>query len=122
VIQFYARTLRLTLESFKFLALMIALLPGHGLAVAQENRALSTPNTYFKLEKPRRILSKHQRWEVDQFPHTLSVLEMNRDEYRYWGWYGLNDGGGIGLARSKDLVHWAKYVKNPCSPTRAGPL
>jgi hypothetical protein len=43
----------------------------------------------------------------------LSVLETNRDEYRYRGWYGLNDGGGIGLARSKDLVHWAKYVKNP---------
>jgi hypothetical protein len=68
---------------------------------------------YFKLEQPREILSRHQRWEGDQFPHTLSILEINRDGFRYWGWYGLNDGGGIGLARSNDLVHWVKYQKNP---------
>jgi hypothetical protein len=40
-------------------------------------------------------------------------LQLNRDGFRYWGWYGLNDGGGIGLARSNDLVHWVKYRKNP---------
>ncbi|HZW80474.1 MAG TPA: hypothetical protein VFF50_08385, partial [Candidatus Deferrimicrobiaceae bacterium] len=43
----------------------------------------------------------------------FSVLELNRDGYRYWGWYGLNEGAGAGLARSNDLVNWTKYEKNP---------
>ena len=38
---------------------------------------------------------------------------MNRNGFRYWGWYGLNEGRGIGLARSNDLVHWLKYPQNP---------
>jgi hypothetical protein len=54
-----------------------------------------------------------QAWEGKQFPHTLSVLELNRMGFRYWGWYGLNEGGGFGLARSNDLVHWQKYEQNP---------
>ena len=43
----------------------------------------------------------------------MSVLEMKRDGFRYWGWYGLNEGRGIGLARSNDLVNWTKYDQNP---------
>lgn len=92
-------------------ALILLCLPS--LALAQEPMASSTPNVYFDLGNPRRIMSKHQGWEGDQFPHTLSVVEMKRDGYQYWGWYGLNEGGGIGLARSNDLVHWVKYRKNP---------
>ena len=38
---------------------------------------------------------------------------MNRDGFRYWAWYGLNNGRGVGLARSNDLVHWTKYEHNP---------
>jgi hypothetical protein len=83
------------------------------LVIAQDGRAPSASIMYFNLEKPKEILSRHQRWEGDQFPHTLSVLEMNRDGFRYWGWYGLNDGRGVGLARSNDLVHWTKYRRNP---------
>ena len=45
--------------------------------------------------------------------HTLSVLELRRGGFRYWGWYGLNEGRGIGLVRSNDLVHWSKYEQNP---------
>jgi len=41
------------------------------------------------------------------------VLELKREGFRYWGWYGLNEGRGIGLARSNDLIHWTKYEKNP---------
>lgn len=80
---------------------------------AQQVAGVPTPSPYFDLGKPQRVLSKHQRWEGDQFPHTLSVLEMNSHGYRYWGWYGLNEGRGVGLARSNDLVHWVKYKKNP---------
>ena len=68
---------------------------------------------YFKLTTPRRVLPDAQNWEGNEFPHTLSVLELNRAGFRYWGWYGLNEGRGIGLARSNDLVNWTKYEKNP---------
>jgi hypothetical protein len=68
---------------------------------------------YLQLTTPRHVMPDAQPWEGKEFPHTLSVLELNRDGYRYWGWYGLNEGGGIGLARSNDLVNWTKYEKNP---------
>jgi hypothetical protein len=68
---------------------------------------------YLKLSSPRHVLPTAQAWEGNEFPHTMSVLEMKRGGYRYWGWYGLNEGRGIGLARSNDLVNWTKYDKNP---------
>jgi hypothetical protein len=80
-------------------------------AVAQQQQA--SPVLYLELTKPRQVLPDAQPWEGKEFPHTMSVLELNRDGFRYWGWYGLNEGKGIGLARSNDLVHWTKYDKNP---------
>lgn len=68
---------------------------------------------YLQLTTPRHVMADAQPWEGKEFPHTLSVLELNRAGYRYWGWYGLNEGAGIGLARSNDLVNWTKYEKNP---------
>ena len=68
---------------------------------------------YLKLTTPRHVMPDAQKWEGGQFPHTLSVLELKRDGFRYWGWYGLNEGRGIGLARSNDLVNWTKYENNP---------
>jgi hypothetical protein len=69
--------------------------------------------SYLNLSIPQRVLPDAQPWEGDQFPHTLSALELRRGGFRYWGWYGLNEGRGIGLARSNDLVHWTKYQNNP---------
>ena len=83
------------------------------------SQASPSPNTatsavpYLQLSTPRHVLPDAQAWEGKEFPHTLSVLEVNRGGFRYWGWYGLNEGGGIGLARSNDLVTWTKYQKNP---------
>jgi hypothetical protein len=68
---------------------------------------------YLKLTDPVRILPEPQAWEGDQQPHTLSVVELNRGGFKYWGYYGLNEGRGTGLCRSNDLVHWTKYEKNP---------
>jgi len=68
---------------------------------------------YLKLTTPQHVLPDAQPWEGDEFPHTLSVLELKRGGFRYWGWYGLNEGRGIGLVRSNDLVHWTKYERNP---------
>jgi hypothetical protein len=69
--------------------------------------------SYFQLTTPTRILPDVQTWEGKEFPHTLSVMQLERGGFRYWGWYGLNEGGGIGLARSNDLLHWTKYEQNP---------
>jgi hypothetical protein len=80
-------------------------------AQAQPGGPRSIP--YLELSTPRRILPDSQVWEGDQFPHTMSVLELKRGGFRYWGWYGLNEGRGIGLARSNDLVQWTKYPQNP---------
>jgi hypothetical protein len=77
----------------------------------QESAAHQTE--YLKLTTPRRVLPDAQNWEGNEFPHTMSVLELKRGGFRYWGWYGLNEGRGIGLARSNDLVNWTKYEKNP---------
>ncbi len=53
---------------------------------------------YLKLTTPRHVLPDAQKWEEGEFPHTMSVLEMHRGGFHYWGWYGLNEGRGIGLA------------------------
>jgi hypothetical protein len=73
----------------------------------------ATPVNYLALPEPQRLTWPAQDWEGDQQPHTLSVIELNRAGFRYWGWYGLNHGRGIGLARSNDLIHWSKYEGNP---------
>lgn len=75
-------------------------------ALSQQEQ--SKPIPYLKLTTPRRVLADAQKWEGNEFPHTMSVLEMRRGGFRYWGWYGLNEGRGIGLARSNDLVNWTK--------------
>ncbi len=79
--------------------------------VGSKESAAAIP--YLQLTAPRRILPDAQAWEGNQFPHTLSVLELKRGGFRYWGWYGLNEGRGIGLVRSNDLVNWTKFDKNP---------
>ncbi len=81
------------------------------LAALSQEQPKAVP--YLKLTTPRRVLPDAQKWEKNEFPHTMSVLELNRDGFRYWGWYGLNEGRGIGLARSNDLVTWTKYEQNP---------
>ena len=82
-----------------------------GVAIFSQEQPKTVP--YLKLTAPRRVLPDAQKWEGDEFPHTMSVLELKRDGFRYWGWYGLNEGRGIGLARSNDLVNWTKYDQNP---------
>ncbi|MGB8012126.1 MAG: hypothetical protein WCF68_10965 [Terriglobales bacterium] len=82
-------------------------------AVVVLSQEQTTTISYLKLTTPRHVLAEAQKWEGDEFPHTMSVLELKRDGFRYWGWYGLNEGRGIGLARSNDLVTWTKHEQNP---------
>ena len=88
-----------------------ALVLASSFLLAQNTQIGSVP--YLKLTPPRHVLPDAQAWEGNEFPHTLSVLEIKRGGFRYWGWYGLNEGRGIGLARSNDLVNWTKYEQNP---------
>lgn len=60
---------------------------------------------YYAFGPPTTIMTRSLAWET-QAPHTLSVVELNREGYKYWGYYGLADCGGIGIARSNDLVTW----------------
>ncbi|MBI3477709.1 MAG: hypothetical protein HY010_18400 [Acidobacteria bacterium] len=93
------------------IGIILLVLLAASLAAAQP--APGDPVPYLKLSTPRRVLPDAQNWEKNEFPHTMSVLEMKRGGFRYWGWYGLNEGEGIGLARSNDLVAWTKYDQNP---------
>ena len=83
------------------IAVMFSVLAIAGVAFSQDHPKAAP---YLKLTAPRHVLPDAQKWEGDQFPHTMSVLELNRGGFRYWGWYGLNEGRGIGLARSNDLL------------------
>ena len=61
------------------------------------------------------ILPKNQGWETTP-PHTLSVVQPDpsvNNGHTYWGYYGLQDCGGVGLAYSSDLNTWTKESSNP---------
>ncbi len=78
-----------------------------------EGTASKGMGSYFDLQGAHTVLKKDQSWETTA-PHTLAVVENSSEGYKYWGYYGLQDGkGGVGLARSNDLVTWEKYEKNP---------
>jgi hypothetical protein len=98
-------------RQFSVLVVVSLFVFASGFAAFSQEQPKTVP--YFKLTAPRHVLPDAQKWEGNEFPHTMSVLELNRDGFRYWGWYGLNEGRGIGLARSKDLVNWTKYDQNP---------
>ncbi len=58
-------------------------------------------------------------WDADSV-HTFSIVEANKDGYKYWAYYALDHYNERdsqirkgGLARSNDLVHWVKYDHNP---------
>ena len=107
-LQIAVRNLRILIE------VSLLVLVGVMVASAQADQPKQPKGVpYLKLTTPRRVLPDAQKWEKNEFPHTMSVLEMKRAGFRYWGWYGLNEGEGIGLARSNDLVNWTKYDKNP---------
>ncbi|MDW8396000.1 MAG: DUF2341 domain-containing protein [Anaerolineae bacterium] len=65
---------------------------------------------YFRFGTPTTVMTRSLSWESEA-PHTLSVVELNRGGYRFWGYYGLADCGGIGIARSNDLTTWEKLPK-----------
>jgi hypothetical protein len=61
---------------------------------------------YFPLSSPTTVMSKVP-WQGTA-PHTMSVVELNREGFRYWGYYGLQEWDGIWLAFSNDLLNWTR--------------
>lgn len=101
-------------QSVHFYCLVVVLVAVTATGWCQKgSRSAHDALSYLNLSTPRHVLPAAQSWEGNEFPHTLSVLELKRGGYRYWGWYGLNEGRGIGLTRSNDLVNWTKYEQNP---------
>jgi hypothetical protein len=66
---------------------------------------------YFSLAAGQMILSKSP--SEPEPPHTLSVVEANVGGYRYWGYSGMTGCGGVGIARSNDLVSWERDTQGP---------
>jgi aspartate aminotransferase-like enzyme len=64
-----------------FQVIFVASLAMASQAVAQQKQA--DPVLYLQLTKPRQVLSDAQPWEGKEFPHTMSVLELNHDGFRY---------------------------------------
>ena len=58
------------------------------------------------------------KWDEKKV-HTMSIIEDQKDGYKYWGYYALDYYGRPaemrkgGLVRSNDMVHWVKYEGNP---------
>ncbi len=79
----------------------------------------SDERNYPRLTDDRMIIVGDKgKWDADKV-HTLSVVEADKDGYKYWGYYALCNYGGspdvrqAGLVRSNDLVNWEKYEGNP---------
>jgi hypothetical protein len=57
-------------------------------------------------------------WDANAV-HTFSIVEANKDGFKYWAYYGLDyyekdeHSRKGGLARSNDLINWEKYEYNP---------
>jgi hypothetical protein len=68
---------------------------------------------YFDLEPGQVVLEGTPGgWDASGV-HTLSIVEADRDGWKYWGYYCGGDyyySFGTGLARSNDLLHWTKYT------------
>lgn len=97
---------------FSFLALLavVILMDHNGFAQGAEYPTISKSKVV--------LVGDSGQWDYNKV-HTLSVIEANKDGYKYWGYYGLSYYGGdlalrkAGLVRSNDLVHWVKYEGNP---------
>lgn len=67
------------------------------------------------------VLATTEAFE-DSAPHTHSVIDMGADHpsgYQYWGYYGPQGAGWVGLAYSNDLTTW---VKEPAAVLTAAGL
>jgi hypothetical protein len=90
-----------------------------GLYIALFSNCYGQKNVYPGITDDQFVLQGDKcSWDADAV-HTFSIVEANRDGYKYWGYYGLdhyeNDvhARKAGLVRSNNLLDWEKYDNNP---------
>lgn len=76
---------------------------------------------YYSLSDAVKVLPKGAEGSFDsKRTHTMSVVELNKDGYKYWSYYhgydGKNIRNDVGLAYSNDLVNWVKEGDKPVVP------
>lgn len=76
---------------------------------------------YYSISDGIKIIPKGPSGAFDsERTHTLSIVEMNKGGYKYWGYYhgydGKNIRNDVGLAYSNDLVNWVKESEKPIVP------
>ena len=82
----------------------------------------STPEPgYFAFGPASTIMQQETAWGESSAPHTLSVVAApatgaynpGTGPYTYYGYYGPQDNGYIGIAGSYDLLTWTRLPYNP---------
>ncbi|MCG9968183.1 hypothetical protein L9W92_08980 [Pelotomaculum terephthalicicum JT] len=73
---------------------------------------------YYSLSSPQVIINNGPIGSFDNLrTHTLSIVELNKNGYRFWGYYTGRGGNKIntdmGLAYSNDLINWVKEDISP---------
>lgn len=78
-------------------------------------------------ESSRLMVQETDVWHEGSAPHTLSVVKAPEtgafNGYEYYGYYGPQGSGYIGIAGSNDLLTWARFPYNlPSDPGQDNPL
>ena len=74
---------------------------------------------YYEFGPASTIMVRDQAWETSA-PHSLSVVKApDGAGYTYYGYYGPQASGWIGLAGSDDLLNWTK-LPTPTNPLMSG--
>ncbi len=100
------------MKTFTQLMLMLAVSICSLTALAQKNVYPAIVDDQFVLQGDK------CSWDADAV-HTFSIVEANKDGYKYWGYYGLDHYENdvhlrkAGLVRSNNLQDWVKYEGNP---------
>jgi len=89
------------------------------LVVFGSNILTGQKSTYPSIVDDQLILQGDKcSWDANAV-HTFSIVEANKDGFKYWAYYGLDyyekdeHSRKGGLARSNDLLNWEKYEYNP---------
>lgn len=95
------------------------------------NMAKTEPNegdlNYYRLSPAELIIPRGPAGSFDHtMVHTLSIVELNKNDYRFWGYYtakcDAKNNYDIGLVYSNDLVNWTKYGSPVVENLRWGTL
>jgi len=82
---------------------------------------------YYAFGDASTIMVEESAWGEGTSPHTLSVVKAPEtgafNDYEYYGYYGPQGSGYIGIAGSNDLLSWTRFPYNlPSEPGQDNPL